>query len=235
MRRTYILGCGPAQVFCESSSSVRRPLRLHRSLCSVGYDFRNAPGCGTALVSSLGPQRLGAPQAFADPSASVAHPSPPFLIDVRGGAARAPGAGVGGQRSHGWRSAADFRVSGRPGGPQRTSGDGAWAVPDLERLRLPGRPRLRDGKSFVACAPQAFADPSASITLPDRWMEPVFGPVLLDALLPPAAGGPFAHAAAWVQVEVASIHPRPRSRTHRGSSNPAGIRPFTISRNHWRP
>ena len=37
-----------------------------------------------------------------------------FLIDVRGGAARAPGAGVGGQRSHGRRSAADFRVSERP-------------------------------------------------------------------------------------------------------------------------
>jgi len=27
-------------------------------------------------------------------------------------------------------------------------------------------PRLRDGKSLVACAPRAFADPSASVTLP---------------------------------------------------------------------
>ena len=36
-----------------------------------GYVFRGAPGCGTAKVSSLGPQRPCAPQAFADPSASV--------------------------------------------------------------------------------------------------------------------------------------------------------------------
>jgi len=47
-------------------------------------------------------------------SSPVSPPPSPFLIDVRGGAARAPGAGVGGQRSHGRRSAADFRVSERP-------------------------------------------------------------------------------------------------------------------------
>ena len=43
------------------------------------------------------------------------------------------------------------------------------AVPDLERLRLPWRPRLRDGAGFVTCpqpigADEKFADPSASVT-----------------------------------------------------------------------
>ena len=60
------------------------------------------------------PQRPCAHKKFADPSASITLPPSPSLIDVRGGGARAPGAGVGGQRSQGWRSAADFRVSERP-------------------------------------------------------------------------------------------------------------------------
>ena len=32
--------------------------------------------------------------------------------------------------------------------------------------------RLRDGKSFVACAPQAFADPSASVARSTGGVEP---------------------------------------------------------------
>jgi len=40
--------------------------------------------------------------------------------------------------------------------------------------------RLRGGKIFVACAPQAFADPSAFIA---RWSYPVGTPVIQNALL----------------------------------------------------
>ena len=44
---------------------------------SVDVGFLWIVGCGTALVSSLGPQRLGARQAFADPSASTAQSMEP--------------------------------------------------------------------------------------------------------------------------------------------------------------
>ena len=118
-----------------------------------------------------------APRAFADPFASVAHPSPPF--GVRGGVARASGAGVGGQRSHGWRSAADFRVSERPGGPQRTSGDGAWAAPDLERFPSFGVPP-------AAGRQKSRRMRSSSVRRPLRLRHPRAGGVLATACKPVA-------------------------------------------------
>jgi len=138
-------------------SRLPRTLARARAECSeyllVQVRLPSAPGCGTALVSSLSRSR----SVFLERSPTPPPPSP-FLSADRGGGAHAPGAGVGGQRSHGWRSAAVFRVSERPGGPQRTSGDGVWALPTCVTCKLccPSQkqtsvcPRLRDGKSLVA-------------------------------------------------------------------------------------
>ena len=69
--------------------------------------------------------------------------------------------------------------------------------------------RLRDGKSFVACAPQAFADPSASVA---RWTKAMDGFVRgeqasLDAM-PVERGNPwrFHRATEWKKAMDGFFH-----------------------------
>ena len=81
----------------------------HGWLCPRTARMACAPAAGRQKFRRLG--RSGPALLKRSP---IPPPPSPFLSAVRGGGAHAPGAGVGGQRSHGWRSAADFRVSERP-------------------------------------------------------------------------------------------------------------------------
>ena len=144
---------------------------------------RTLSGCDLRCASAAGRQKfrhLGRSGPAFLKRSPIPPPPSPFLIDVRGGAARAPGAGVGGQRSHGRRSAADFRVSERPWRAAANVRRWGMGSPGPGAGTTSVAPRLRDGKSLVACAPRAFADPSASITRSAQADSPSVVPRLRD-------------------------------------------------------
>ena len=104
-------------------------------------------GCGTAKVSSLGPQRPCAPQAFADPSASTGLPD------------RCSGRGCPCPRSRRRRPAEPWmakrsRLSSERKAPEGRSERQASGMgsPGPRVASTSVARRLRDGKSLVACA-----------------------------------------------------------------------------------
>ena len=147
-----------------------------------GYDLRCAPAAGRQKFRHLG--RSGPaflkrspipppPSPFLHHPSSITLPPSPFLIDVRGGAARAPGAGVGGQRSHGWRSAANFERAKGPEGRSERPVMGHGQSRTLSDMQAPWR--LGCGTALVSSLVR-----SRSVLTKSSPTPPPLSPVLID-------------------------------------------------------